>query len=185
MSKTPLWLLANQTTFYLQSQPGLGLQFKQELFSRKPAAVTCQRTITADHPMTGCEYRYGICAVGIGNRTDSFGHTDTQGHFSIRDRLSERYFQQFVPHSLLKVRTNEKEAADRTLYAFRQKTRRVALLLSQLLPMCQPRIRHTASVSTAGLHDRDVFPPASHISRVYHQTNRATAGRKAIRNVVP
>ena len=77
-----------------------------------------------------------------------------------------------------------KEAANRTLYAFRQKTRRVALLLSQLLPMCQPRIRHTASVSTAGLHDRDVFPPASHISRVYHQTNRATAGRKAIRNVV-
>lgn len=109
MSKTPLWLLANQTTFYLQSQPGLGLQFKQELFSRKPAAVTCQRTVTADHPMTGCEYRYGICAVGIGNRTDSFGHTDTQGHFSIRDRLSERYFQQFVPHSLLKVRTNEKK----------------------------------------------------------------------------
>lgn len=109
MSKAPLWLLANQTTFYLQSQPGLGLQFKQELFSRKPAAVTCQRTITADHPMTGCKYRYGICAVGIGNRTDSFGHTDTQGHFSIRDRLSERYFQQFVPHSLLKVRTNEKK----------------------------------------------------------------------------
>ena len=85
------------------------LQFEQPALGFDSPAVAGQRTVAADDTVARHEYRHRICAVGIGNRPDCLGHTDAPRDPAVGDRLPERDFQQFVPHSLLELCAREQQ----------------------------------------------------------------------------
>lgn len=50
------------------------LEVEEVTFDGEAAAIACERTVGAYDAMTGSKDRYGIGAVGVGDRADGFGH---------------------------------------------------------------------------------------------------------------